>query len=613
MAKLIGTAGHVDHGKTTLIRALTGIDADRLPEEKARGMTIDIGFAHVELPRHGRVSIVDVPGHERFIANMLVGALGIDVALLCVAADEGVKPQTREHVQILDLLPVDRMVVAITRADLVDDEMLELAKLDVAEFLDKTRFAGAPMIAVSATEGTGIEELRVALSAALDANPRRQDGPWFLPIDRAFVVKGQGVVVTGTFAQGTLRVGDRAVIQPGNLEARVRSIHSHGEPTESAEHGRRIALNLSGVKIEDVERGKAIGAPGALFETTAFDAQLRWINPPKHGTRVRVSVGAEEAIGKVFLNDKEPELAQVRLESSIACALDQPVVLRRYSPPDLLGGGRIVVPQAKRRRKSEAPDVVRADDDSTAVLQVLGSKESGVTTDEVCRTLGKSPQALGSVFEKLQAEGKALGFAGIWFSAEGLRLGVERLLSTLLAMHEKSPLAAYLPREQVTARAGLPWAGKPLDRLLSHFAQQGILVVSGTTIRHPDHRVKLTDRQEAFLKRVEALLLEGGVNTPPPFDLSKLVPAPTQAVDEILRLGVEAGRLVKVADNIFYTSSQVEDLKAKVREASKGKPFAAGDLRDALGTTRKYIIPLLEYFDLIRFTVRTGDTRAIRD
>jgi selenocysteine-specific elongation factor len=262
MAKLIGTAGHVDHGKTTLIHALTGIDADRLPEEKRRGMTIDVGFAYLDFPEIGRVSIVDVPGHEKFIHNMLVGAHAIDVALLCVSADAGVMPQTREHFEILRLLPVDQMVVAMTRADLADEDTRSLVQLDIEELLGGTRFEGSPIVSVSAISGEGLDVLRNQLWEALGRTVAAEDGHWYLPIDRVFGVKGHGCVVTGTLSQGTVKVGDQAVIEPGQIEVRVRSLHSHDNALQTSERGKRTAINLGGIKLEDVHRGMVVGAPG---------------------------------------------------------------------------------------------------------------------------------------------------------------------------------------------------------------------------------------------------------------------------------------------------------------------------------------------------------------
>lgn len=613
MAKLIGTAGHVDHGKTSLIRALTGIDADRLPEEKQRGLTIDIGFAYAEIPGHGRVSIVDVPGHEKFLSNMLVGAQGVAVALLCVAADAGVMPQTREHVQILELLPVEQLVVALTRCDLTDAETRALAGEDVTSFLSETRFKGSPVLETSAESGEGIEELRLALSQALTHSTRPvPSGPWFLPIDRVFVVKGHGVVVTGTLAGGAVSVGDRGVLEPGSLLVRVRSIQSHEVQTERGEPGRRTALNLTGVRYEDVHRGQQVGAEGIVFETTVLDAKIRWLSRPKHGTRVRVAVGAEEVIGKVFLNDENEGLAQLRLESALAVALGQPILLRRYSPPEVLGGGTVTVPQAEKRRKSERAQVIEAVSDESRIVDILAGKPQGLPTERICRALGKTPQALGDVFERLLNEEQVEGFAGLWFHPEAFRLAVSQLASALAEMHTAKPTVAYVSKEVVVKAAQLDWAGKPLDRIVARLAEDGVVVVSGPAIRLPGHRVQLTERQSEFLNRVVNTLDASGVNPPTPHDLAKQLPAPFQAVEEILRLGTEAGLLVRLDDVIFYTGERLRLIEEELKSKLSGRGFSAGEFRDAVGTSRKYAIPLLEYFDRQRVTQRTGDQRIVR-
>jgi selenocysteine-specific elongation factor len=612
MAKLIGTAGHVDHGKTTLIRALTGIDADRLPEEKQRGMTIDIGFAFLDLEGIGRVSIVDVPGHERFVTNMLVGALGIDVALLCVAADEGVKPQTREHLQILDLLPVDRMVVALTRSDIADNDTRELATLEVEELLANNRFKGSPVVEVSAVTGLNIDKLKEELARALSDPSQPSAGPWYLPIDRVFAVKGHGCVVTGTLAQGTVKVGSAAYLEPGHQEVRVRGIHSHEEPLESGEKGRRIALNLSGVKVEEVHRGQAIGEPGALFETTIFDAAIRWAGPHKHGQRVRVSVGAEEVIGTLFLNNENPKIVQLRLEHPIACALEQPLILRRYSPPDVIGGGTVLVPQAKPRKKShKVEEISRTGSDADAINALLGDNPKGVATEEICRVLGRTAQQLGDEFEKLSMAGQIKGFAGVWFSSAGYRAGADKFLAALVELHDQNPTLAGVPRERIVERAGLGWQGKPLDRILASLATEERLVVQGTAVRLPQFKVQLSPKQRVFLDRVLSELDKAGINVPNSHELARALTVPPQAIEEILKLGVQSGELVRVADELFYSHAQLEDLKKKVKQVSGGKPFGAGTFRDALGTSRRYAIPLLEYFDSIRFTLRVGDERVV--
>lgn len=611
MARLIGTAGHVDHGKTTLIRALTGIDADRLPEEKRRGMTIDIGFAYIDLPGIGRASIVDVPGHERFLTNMLVGALGIDVALLCIAADESVMPQTREHLQILELLPVEKLLVAMTRVDLADEETRMIAHEEIEELVKASRFGSAAILEVSALTGQGVEELRQALAEALSGEDPPESGPWYLPIDRVFGVKGHGCVVTGTLAQGSVSSGDRAVLQPGGREVRIRAIHSHDEAIEKAEHGRRTALNLGGVKLEEVRRGMVVGEPGGVFETTLMDVRIHWLHKPKHGARVRVSAGAEEVIAKAFHSDSDPEVLQLRLEAPLAVALRQPVIVRRYSPPDVLGGGRVIVPHARQRRKSEAFVAVAAtESNEEAILEALGDR-AGVSTDEVCRVLGKTPQALGKAFEALASEGRVRGFAGLWMRTEIFESAVDTLLATLAQAHEKQPTQAYLPRERVSESSGLRWSGKPLDRILSTLASEGRIAVSGTGIRHPEFQLKLSERQRQLLDRVKVVLVAEPVNVPGPNELARALSVPPQAVEEILRLGVEAGELVRIDEGMFYTHEQLAGVKDKVVEVSQGKPFSAAQFRDAVGTTRKYAIPLLEYMDRIRFTTRVGDQRML--
>lgn len=619
MAKLIGTAGHVDHGKTTLIQALTGIDADRLPEEKRRGMTIDVGFAYIDMPKIGRVSIVDVPGHEKFLTNMLVGALGIDVALLCVAADEGVKPQTREHLDILQLLPVDDMVVALTRADLADDETRELARMEVEELLSRTRFSGSPIIAVSATTGEGLGALRMALSKSLsseDADREENAGsdPWYLPIDRAFAVKGHGCVVTGTLAQGEVALGDAGVIEPGHREVRIRGIHSHGEPLKAGEAGRRIALNLSGVRLEEVHRGQSIGAPGALFETSILDAAMRWLRTPKHGSRIRLSIGAEEAIGKIFMFDLEPDTAQIRLEAPVACAKGQPLILRRYSPPDLLGGGTVTVPLARPRRKGEAPEVPHFQEgDRSSILRAINDDANGVLTDEICRRLGKTPQQLGDVFETLRAEGAIRSFAGLWFSAEAFEQAKARFLEALARLHAKNPTLSAVPREKVLREAQLRWNGKPLDRIISALGSEGAIRAEGTNVRAEGFKVSLTERQRALLNRVLEALRIAGVNVPSPLDIARSLGVPVQAIEEILKLGIQAGEIVRVGDGLFYPSEGVTEIKTKIKQIAGKAGFTASDFRDAVGSSRKYVIPLLEYLDSQRFTLRVGDKRVVRN
>jgi selenocysteine-specific elongation factor len=617
MAYLIGSAGHVDHGKTTLIAALTGIQADRLPEEKARGMTIDLGYAYIELDGIGRVSIVDVPGHERFIKNMLAGASGVDVAMLCVAADEGVMPQTREHFQILRLLEARKLVVALTKVDMVDEDGIAIAELDVAQLLDGTEFAGAPIVRVSAHTGEGLDALKAELANAIGTLGEREAARnWFLPIDRVFTVEGHGTIVTGTLASGKVSEGDEGELMPGSHRVRIRSVQTHGEKSGMAEAGMRTALNVSGFKKEAIHRGQAVGSPGSLFESHCINVRLAPIEAIQHAERVRVHLGTGEFIGRLFLFDTAPGYAQLRLEENAACARGQRAVIRKYSPPTILAGAEIVTPNAKPRRKNDADiaQLLRRDEEpsdglSSRIAAQLGRYPNGVSTERICEALGETPQTLGTAFEELKSGGDALGFAGMWAAEKHIAGLVNVVSSALLQLHAKRPQAAGIPKSTLLAEVNLGWPAKAFDRLLSKLADDGAIVIKGSDVAHPDHKIALNDKQAALLRRVLDAMAAAGASAPSASDLSLAVGAPVQAVDEMLRLGIETGQLIRVDEGIYYPPDVLATLKEKLR--TFGKPFTVAEFRDATQTTRKFALPLLQYFDETRFTKRLGDERIV--
>lgn len=609
MARLVGTAGHVDHGKTSLIRALTGIDADRLPEEKTRGLTIDIGFAYVDLPEIGRVSIVDVPGHERFLHNMLVGAMGVDVAVLCIAADESVMPQTREHLQILDLLPVERLVVALTRSDLVDQTTLEITQGDTVDLLAKTRFAGSPIVSVSALTGEGLDQLKQELATALSGTATTQPGPWYLPIDRVFTVKGHGAVVTGTLMRGTVSEGDGAEIQPTGEQARVRQVQTHDSAVKTSQKGQRTAINLGGVRIEDLHRGLLAGAPGSVFASDVLDLKVRWLSEPKHGSRIRLSIGAAEVIGKVFLNDNQPETVQVRLEERVGAAVDQPVILRRYSPPDILGGGHVTVAQAKKRRKTESVTVATGESLEDRVVSLAGASLSGVTTEIVCRTVGLSAQVMGDVFEGLLIGGRLIGFAGRWFTPSGFYQARTLFLGSLEALHDRQPAKSAFPKDEVARSAGLDWDGKPLDRIVARLVQEGMLRSKGNEVGLVGRGTMLNPAQRSLLDKVAAVLESASWSVPSPSDVARQLQVPQQAVLGVLKLGVESGEIVRIDEEIWYPTGPLNRMVEGARQHFGGRQFSASEFRDFTGSSRKYVIPVLEHLDARRTTFRRGDLR----
>ena len=611
---LIGTAGHVDHGKTALIRALTGIDADRLPEEKTRGLTIDIGFAWIDLPKAGRTSIIDVPGHERFLTNMLVGALAMETALLCIAGDEGVMPQTREHLQILELLPVKRLIVALTKCDLLDDDLRELATEETQEWLASSRFSGAQVIPCSANTGAGIEELKAALDDAVTAEESTTGTGWKLPIDRVFTVKGHGAVVTGSLTGGSVKPGDEVSVLPGGLKARVKSIHIHDDPVEEAFPGSRTALNLTGVKAEDLERGMLAAKPGQISESSILDLKVEWKDRPKHGSRVRAAVGAADAVGKAFLSDADESLLQVVFDHPVASAKGMPVIIRRHSPPDLLGGGVVVNPDAQRRRKNAAaPSYEAGLSNCDALLQAVSNAPSGIQTAEAAAIVGESERGLSYDFEDLLKDGRLLGFAGLWFTPENLTFALAKFEAALLDLHKEQPGRAFAPRELAVHRADFNWAGKPLDRLISRFAAEGRLRVSGTQIAHRDFKPKLKPKQDALLKQIEEALDAAGLAVPTPKKLSDELNVPPQAIDQILPVGLDCGRLIRVEEGIYYTPPGLMKVTAQAREAFGVNPFSAAEFRDAMKGTRKYVIPVVEWMDAKGLTIRQGDTRRFRD
>jgi selenocysteine-specific elongation factor len=544
---------------------------------------------------------------------MLVGALGMDAALLCVAADEGIKPQTLEHFQIIDLLPARGLVVALTRCDLADEHRREEVAAAVRRMIAQSRFAGAPVLPVSSVTGEGLTELKETLDRTLGDLREDVGGAWYLPIDRAFTVQGHGCVVTGTLARGKVEVGCPAVIQPGAVETRIRAIHSHNESVDRSEPGARTGLNLGGIKVEDVRRGQIVAPPGAVFETTVCDVKVRFVASVKHAQRVRVSIGAEQAFGRMFLNDQEPDIVQIRFESVIACALNQPLILRNYSPPDLIGGGAVLVPQAEKRRKSEKTAGLGKEGDlGSQIVAVLEAAPNGLMTEEICRKLGRSPQELGDAFERLSQSGRVRGLGGLWLGEDSFQDAQSRFGEALKALHEHQPTKLWQPREPALKRAAIPWQGKPLSRFLSSLESSGLIRVEGTLVKLAEFRVQLTEKQRQFLDRVIAELDKGGINSPSPRTITAAIGAPHQAIDQILILGIEAGEIVQLPEEVFYSLGQIDKLKALTRETFGTKPFTAAEFRDRLGSSRKYAIPLLEYLDSVGFTLRTGDARVIR-
>jgi selenocysteine-specific elongation factor len=614
---VIGTAGHIDHGKSTLIHALTGIDPDRLAEEKRRGMTIELGFAWLRLPSGREASVVDVPGHERFIRHMLAGAGGVDVALLVVAADEGVMPQTREHLDILDLLGISCGVVALTKRDLVDDEWLELVRDDVRAALADTSLEGAELVPCSATTGAGLDELCAALDAALDAaRPHPDRGRPHLPVDRVFTLAGFGTVVTGTLLEGTLQVGQDVEIAPHGLRARIRGLQAHKSKLDRAAPGGRVAINLAGIAVEEVSRGDVVTLPGAIPPAVRLDVRLRAVGglvaPLTHNMPVTVHTGAAEVAGRLGLLDR-PELgageegwAQLRLAGPVAVARGDRVVVRRPSPSATLAGGGIVDAQPLRHRRF-SPRVLRhlevlaAGAPEDRVLDALGAG-SFLSAGEIASRADLAPDDAQRTLDALAAAGRVHRAGTLWCGTSYWNDLVARAREALAAHHARYPLRRGLPAEELRVRLQLsPVAWSAAARDLD---EEGVVRLLGEVVALAEHEPRFTPAQERAADLLRHTLAAQPYAPPALADLP--------GVDaELLEALVERGEVVAIADGVHLGRAAYEEMVAAALEAidAQGSVTVAA-LRDRFSTSRKYALALLEHLDDERITRRVGDARV---
>lgn len=625
---IIGTAGHVDHGKSTLITALTGVNPDRLKEEQERGMTIDLGFAALTLPSGQLVGIVDVPGHERFLKNMLAGAGGVDVVLLAIAADEGIMPQTREHLDILRLLDVKAGVVALTKCDIVDAEWLEMVTEEVREYLQDTPLAGAPIIPVSAVTGQGLPDLLSALQEAVERVPARDvNAPFRLPIDRVFTLTGAGTVVTGTLVSGRVRVGDAVEVLPVGTHSRVRQMQVHGRRVEEAVAGSRAAINLPGIEKEDIERGMVCVPPGLFRPTQAFDAQVTLLPDAAKGltqrARIRVYLGTAEVIGRVSLLDSdrvEPgaqAFVQVRLEKPLVAARGDRFIIRTYSPMFTIGGGKVLEPHAPRHKRFDASVIehlrsLLTGDPAEKVLAILTQSPAGMDETELVRRAETDPQSLSVLLQRLASEARVLRIGETWFVEEVWQALRDRLNRTLQSYHQQNPLRAGMPREELRSTVAKGLSPRLFEAILVRCEQEGIVARQGALVRLSDFSIRLNERQQRLAERVAQIFREAGVSPPPLNIISQQVGAPPDAVRAMVQVLLEMGELVRLGDDLYFHRQVLEETAELVRRTIREKgSLSVGEFRDLTGSSRKFVVPLLEYFDTIRLTRRLGDVRVL--
>ena len=630
---LVGTAGHIDHGKSALVRALTGTDPDRLPEEKARGITIDLGFAHAAW-EGTTFSFVDVPGHEKLVRTMVAGAAGIDVALLVVASDDSVMPQTREHLAILSLLDVRCGVVARTKADLVDDETGAVVEAEIAELVAGTFLEGAPVVAVSAHTGRGIDALKEALFREASAADLRDPSarPARLFIDRVFTMKGFGPVVTGTLDSGRVRVEDRLTLLPEGRELRVRRLEVHGEEREAAEAGERTSLNLAGVETADLGRGMALVAPESLEAATLLTVEVQALpgldEPLPDGLSVRLHTGTADVAARLHLlgeGDGAPTLAPGERAVAQLSALE-PVparrgdrfVLRRPSPQETVGGGRVLDvgrPRVRRRAPLSAHAAsVLAGDDERAVASLLLSEAGpgGLEVAALARRIGVPAAAATAHVDALVASGAALRLTPALAVSASASVEMATRADGFFAERRKAGVPTLLVgRRELLGKIarGLPEA--TAEAWLATLAAAKRLVVTGDQAGPPGAAASgVADEAGAFAARIEEAWRTAGFDAPGNLDLAKALGTKPQVVAGLVQHLLKSGALVRLSPDVVVHADLLVGIEAKVAE-QKGRTMSVGDFRDLLGLSRKYLIPLLEHLDRKKVTRRVGDARLV--
>jgi selenocysteine-specific elongation factor len=629
---VVGTAGHIDHGKSLLVKALTGTDPDRLKEEKERGITIDIGFANLVLDDGTRVGFVDVPGHERFVKNMLAGVGGIDLVLLCIAADESIKPQTREHFDICRLLRIPRGVIVLTKSDLVEPDILDLVRLEAREFVAGSFLETAPLVAVSGKTGEGLPELKAVLrDLAPDVPARPLRGVMRLPVDRSFSIKGFGSVVTGTLIAGTIHEGDEVAVLPQGTTARVRGLEVFNQATSTAHPGQRTAVNLQGVEAGAVERGNLLTVPGVLGPSHLLDVELEVLRGAgaalRDLSRVRFHHGTLEAMARVKLLEGEAippggrAFAQLRLETPVAALPGDRLILRRYSPPVTIGGGTILHnrPSKLRRASSGSRErFARLSDPSPAVrLRAIvdESGASGIDVHGVRSLTGWDSEEAARLLDPLVRAGEIVllpAAAVRYVAADAWRDLARQVVASLGEFHRKEPLKEGLAREELRTRLFARLHPDTFKFLLADLAQKGTIRSDRDRLALAAHRIALSPKETALMEQIEGRFAVSGTNPPELDEVIAALEADPGPAQRLFHLLLQRGRLVRIPDGKVFHAGALDDLRRRLWEQRAAKPMIdISEFKELSGTSRKNAIPLLEHFDQTRVTRREGNKRLI--
>jgi selenocysteine-specific elongation factor len=631
---ILGTAGHVDHGKTALIKALTGIDTDRLKEEKERGITIELGFAQFTLSNGQQIGIVDVPGHERFVKNMVAGAGGIDVVAMVIAADEGVMPQTIEHLDICQLLGINRGLVALTKTDLVDEDWLELVIEDVRDFLMGTFLEGSPIIPLSAVTGDGISTFISSLEAIISATDERSDSGFFrLPIDRVFTMKGFGTVATGTLMSGKVNVGDTVQIMPQKMMAKIRGIQIHGQASEVASAGQRTAMNLQGIDKEALIRGNVLVPPDTFEPSFRMDIVLKYLSSThkklRNRARVRFHTGTSEIISRVILPDRtdiapgDEVYAQILLESPTIAITGDRFVIRSYSPVNTIGGGTILDPLAKKfKRHSEhklahMDGLMNGDDRKKTIIIIERAGLNGISGRQLSvRTgipLSRTTKILEDMFSKQDA---------LLLDRDELRVVSyptyvklkEKIVNDIQVFHEQFPLREGCPKEELRIREGVYIEAKLFNKAIRDLEGTGHIIVEKEFLRLPEHRIDLKGELEDLRNKIESIYNESRLTPPSTKEIIEQFQGKKKETMNVLTVMLNEGLLTKVNEDMYFHTVHLDTLRNDYKKyLIQNKEATPAIFRELTGLSRKYTIPLMEYFDKTKLTMRVEDHRILRE
>ena len=630
---ILGTAGHIDHGKTSLIKAVTGTDTDRLKEEKERGITIELGFASLDLPSGQHLGIVDVPGHEKFVKNMVAGATGIDIVVMVIAADEGVMPQTREHMEICTLLGVQHGMVVLTKIDMVDDEWLDLVQEDVREFIQGTFLEDAPILTLSSVTGQGIPEFIEHLDELSQNVPERvPSGIFRLPIDRVFTMKGFGTVITGTVISGQVNAGDPIMVYPTGITSKVRGIQVHNQSVNRAEAGMRTAINFQGLEKTAIQRGEVLSSPGALKSSYMVDVSLHFLssNPKavKNRTLVRFHTGTSEILGNLILLDREElspgdnTVAQLRLNTPVALVKEDRFVIRSYSPVRTIGGGEVLNPMPKKHKRlqdatvdglkrldNQAPEEIIAYLVNESGYQGITFSDLKIMTNLPEKQLEHGLQDLMSKKTIIQSEKENRTF----IHNEILEQLKTEILSYLQQYHNAFALKAGMPKEELKTKLPPTLASKLFNLTLNLMIKAEQIVQEENTVRLASHTISLGADQADVRDKILDTYLKSGLQPPYFKELSKTLNIGPARSKEVLMHLVEEGRMVKTKEDLYFHAGAIGDLKNKLVAFLENKgEITTPQFKEMTGASRKYVIPLAEYFDATNVTLRVGDVRKLR-